>query len=140
MTVADALKAEEGWRPHVYPDSLGWATIGYGFLVDSRRGEGLPKEVAEYWLSYLVDEIRGELVGKWPPFLSQPADVRDALVLMSYQLGVDGVLGFKNMLSALEAGDRQGAAEHALESKWHEQTPERAQRVASIIRGSDGNT
>lgn len=138
MSVEDTLKVEEGFKAHVYPDSLGFATIGYGFLVDSRRGEGLPKKVAEFWLSYLVNEVRAEFVGAWTPFLSQPADVQDALVQMAYQLGVEGVLGFKLMLAALQKNDRESAAVNALNSTWHSQTPARAERVADLIRGHKG--
>lgn len=54
---------------------------------------------------------------------------------MAYQLGVSGVLRFRKMLEALRAGDREKAAEEALDSAWATQTPERAQRVARLIRG-----
>jgi lysozyme len=54
---------------------------------------------------------------------------------MAYQLGPSGVVAFKKMLAALEAGDRIAAAEAALDSKWATQTPNRAQRVAALIRG-----
>ena len=32
------LKRDEGWVPHAYKDSLGFWTIGYGFLIDEKRG------------------------------------------------------------------------------------------------------
>ena len=136
MTVADRIRDEEGWRPHVYSDSLGFATIGYGFLIDSRRGEGLPKEVADFWLASEIAKTERSLTDWWMPFLSQPPDVRDALTEMAFQLGVDGVLGFHTMLAALERGDRASAATAALDSKWHNQTPARAERVTSLLRGS----
>lgn len=136
MTVAERIKAEEGWSAHVYPDSLGYATIGYGFLIDGRRGEGLPLVVAEFWLDYLLTKIRDELATRWPPFSAQPIDVRGALMEMAYQMGVDGVLGFQRMLAALERGDRAMAAADALDSVWHAQTPARCERVAALIRGT----
>lgn len=135
MTVADDIRAEEGWRPFVYADTRGFSTIGYGFLIDSRRGEGLPKEVGEFWLTYHLARLRGELVGRWPAFLRQPADVQRAVLNMAYQMGCDGVLGFKDMVAALERGDRAAAAAAAIDSKWHQQTPARAERVAALIRG-----
>lgn len=140
LSIEDTLKVEEGWLAHVYPDSLGFATIGYGFLVDSRRGAGLPKVVADSWLDYLVKEVRRELDQKLPWLQSQPNDVQDALVLIGYQLGVSGVLGFSQMLASLQIGDREGAATHALDSKWATQTPDRAKRVAAMIRGDHGTT
>lgn len=136
MSVADNIKAEEGWRAHVYPDSLGFATLGYGFLVDSRRGEGLPKDVAEYWLAYNLRKITDELTEKWPAFVLQPTEVQEALTEAAYQLGVAGLLGFKLMLAALQRGDRRAAAIEALNSDWHKQTPARAERVSARIGGS----
>ena len=137
MSIEDDIRAEEGWKAHVYPDSLGYATIGYGFLVDSRKGQGLPKEVADFWLRWVVLETEGELIKRWPPFFSQPNEVKRALLNMAYQMGVDGLLGFHQMLSALENEDRAEAAAQILDSKFHQQTPARAERMAGIIRGPD---
>lgn len=130
------LRSDEGWRPHVYKDSLGFDTIGYGFLIDARKGVGLPHAVAEFWLRHAVKERLEELQRLWPAFKDQPADVRRAVGNMAYQLGPAGVVKFKRMLAALEAGDRATAAEEALDSEWHSQTPERAERVARLIRGT----
>lgn len=134
-TVEDALKVEEGWRPHVYPDSLGFATLGYGFLVDSRRGAGIPKPVADYWLAYVIGMNRVELDQKLPWLQSQPQDVQDALVLMAYQIGVTGVLGFHRMLEALQSGNRPEAAAQLLDSELHKQTPARTERLAAKLKG-----
>ena len=136
---ADLIR-DEGWRRHVYLDSLGYATIGFGFLVDERRGSGLPKQIADAWLDHLIDRKATLLRQRWPAFDEQPEDVQRALLNMSYQLGVGGLLNFRNMLAALEAGDRQEAARQALDSRWARQTPARAQRVAALIANSQPPT
>lgn len=129
------LKRDEGWRASAYKDHLGFLTIGYGFLIDERRGGELPPRIAEAWLKHAA-EIRWAQLTRLHPWLrDQPEDVQCALGNMAYQLGVAGVGKFKNMLAALEAGDRQHAAREALESTWAHQTPERAKRVAILIRG-----
>lgn len=135
MNILDDLKRDEGWRPHVYLDHLGYQTIGYGFLVDTRRGGGLPQPVAEHWLAYMVDRVEESLDARIPWWRSQPDDVQRALVNMAYQMGVNGLLNFRRMLAALQAGDRAGAAREALDSTWSRQTPERARRVTALIRG-----
>jgi lysozyme len=56
---------------------------------------------------------------------------------MAYQLGVEGVAKFVLMLTALERGDRETAAVNALASEWAKQTPDRAKRVATLIRGHE---
>jgi lysozyme len=129
------LREEEGWSAFPYPDHLGYETIGYGFLIDKRKGGGLPRPVAEFWLQYALNERVEAFRKLWPAFDNQPADVKNALRLMVYQLGPAGLFSFRRMLAALEARDRVTAAEEALESTWAEQTPERARRVAMQIRG-----
>lgn len=132
----ESLKSDEGWRESPYQDHLGFWTIGYGFLIDSRRNVRLPKKVGEYWLEVLAEEKFLELADRIPWIVDQPEDVQQALGNMVYQLGVAGVLRFKRMLAALERGDRKTAAVEALDSKWAQiQTPVRAKRVAALIRG-----
>jgi lysozyme len=146
MSVEETLKQEESWRASVYDDATGqpitkgtlvqgYPTIGFGMCVDAFKGTPMPKEVGELWLQMLEAEKRAGLTAQWQPFLSQPAEVRDALVLMAYQLGVEGVLGFKLMLAALAKNDREAAAVAALNSQWHVQTKDRCERVADMIRG-----
>lgn len=131
------LEREEGWRPHVYQDTLGYWTLGFGFLVHPGKGDGLPREVGEFWLRHKVTAILEDFPNRWPPYAFQPEDVQRALIQMAYQLGVEGVLGFKLMLTALERGDRETAAENVIASKLHQQTPARCERVARLIRGHD---
>lgn len=142
------LDAEEGWRAAVYDDATGqpitkgtlvqgYPTIGFGFCVDAFRGEPMPKEVGDLWQRMLVAQRIAALTVRWPPFVEQPDDVKRALIGMSYQMGVEGVMGFGDMIAALERGDRDAAATEALDSHWaHDQTHARAQRMATLIRGT----
>lgn len=132
--VAD-LKADEGFVPHVYDDHLGYATLGYGFLVDKDKGGRIPQEVAEFWLLYEVEHRWADLLEKLPWLEGQPEEVQRALLNMAYQMGINGVCNFKKMLAALKAGKRAEAAMEALNSTWARQTPGRARRVAGRIRG-----
>lgn len=129
----EQIKGDEGWRPHVYIDTEGYQTIGYGFLVDERRGGGMPREVGEFWLARNVDGIIHDLTRRLSWFADQPEAVQMALCNMAYQLGTAGLLQFERMLSALKSGDRATAAEEALNSRWAEQTPNRAERVARML-------
>lgn len=131
----DDLRRDEGWRDQAYRDSLGYLSIGYGFLIDERRRGRLPRNVGEYWLEVAARERWDALHAALPWLRYQPDDVQRALGNMAYQMGVEGVLGFKKMLAALEAGEREKAAKEAINSLWAAQTPERAARVAALIRG-----
>lgn len=130
MSVRDEVIREEGRVKHVYQDHLGFWTLGVGFLVDKRKGGEIPDAVIDFWLDYKLEEIRKHLDRVLPWWKTQPQRVQDGLVNMAFQLGVGGLLEFKNMLAALKAGDYPAAQAHARKSKWcEEDTPARAERV-----------
>ena len=62
---------------------------------------------------------------------------RAVLLSMAYQMGVDGLMKFKNMWAAINRQDWDDAADQMLDSKWARQTPERAGRHARIMRGEN---
>lgn len=135
--IAD-LRRDEGWSELPYRDSRSWLTIGYGFLIDERRSVKMPKEAGDLWLQSLVADRTLALADAWPPFETQNVQVQRALANMAFQLGVRGVLNFKKMILALERGDRLVAAQEALDSRWAKrQTPERAARMAALIKGDE---
>ncbi|HBR4398877.1 TPA: glycoside hydrolase family protein, partial [Klebsiella pneumoniae] len=54
-----------------------------------------------------------------------PADIEDYLVIMIFQLGVNGVSKFRKLLAAAKAGDRNGMRRESVDSLWYRQTPNR---------------
>ena len=121
------LKTQEGFRGQPYQDQLGHATIGYGTRLPLSEAE------ATLLLEYRLDRARAELMSRWQPFERQPHHVRQALLLMAYQLGVAGELRFTKMLAALEAGDIATAVAELHDSKWDHQTPLRTAAVAALL-------
>lgn len=129
--LARQLRGDEGTKSHAYQDHLGFWTIGVGRLVDSRKpGSGLRPEEITFLLNNDVDDRINQL-GKRLPWFAMLDDARKGVLLnMSFQLGVEGLLAFKNTLSMVEQGKYTEAAENMLLSKWATQTPERAKRLA----------
>ena len=134
----EALKADlerdEGRVPYAYTDSEGYWTCGVGFLIDKAKGAKIPDAVIDFWLDYEVKaKIRTlETVFSWWGTLD---DARQrVLANMAYQLGVEGVMKFKKMIAALQAHDYDTAADEMLDSDWHKQTPNRAERLISMMR------
>jgi len=134
--IADDLKNDEGWVPHAYQDHLGFWTVGYGFLVDKRRNGRIPQPVADYWLNWEIDRIWERLSEALPWFDDLPEQVQRALVNMAYQMGVSGLLGFRQTLALLADGKYAEAADQAMRSRWADQTPNRARRVTDWIRSA----
>jgi lysozyme len=125
------LKGDEGSKRFAYRDHLGYWTIGVGRLIDHRKpGGGLRPDEITYLFRNDVDDRLEQLTRRLTWFQNLD-DVRKGVLLnMSFQLGVDGLLGFKNTLELVRKEQYQAAGEAMLDSKWAKQTPERAQRLA----------
>jgi lysozyme len=133
--LARQLKGDEGVRKCAYADHLGYLTVGVGRLIDSRKpGAGLRDDEITYLLNNDIDD-RINAVGKALPWFQNLDDVRKGCLLnMAFQLGTDGLLGFKNTLALIRDGKYAEAAEAMLLSRWAEQTPARAKRLSEQMR------
>jgi lysozyme len=128
------LRGDEAVVPHAYQDHLGYWTIGVGRLIDKRKGGGLRPHEIDYLLRNDIDERIEELTRRLPWFQDLDDARRGVLLNMSFQMGVDGLLGFKNTLAMVKAGDYEGAAQGMLNSLWAKQTPDRAKRMSDQMR------
>jgi lysozyme len=129
------LKGDEGVKAQAYQDHLGFWTIGVGRLIDARKpGSGLRPEEIIFLLNNDIEDRIDQLARRLPWFLALDAARQGVLLNMSFQLGVDGLLGFRNTLKLVELGDYARAADNMLLSKWATQTPERARRMAAQMR------
>jgi len=127
----ESIKHHEGFVEHVYDDSLGIPTIGYGFAI---KDLVLEEDLCDEILLRKLRILGRSVMGKFPFFDSLPSDCKDVLMEMCYQLGVTGVSKFKKALKAMEDGDWEKAADEMLDSKWAKQTPNRAKEMSDIIR------
>ena len=127
---------EEGFVDHVYEDHLGYETVGYGFRVYEGDRRNYTQEEAELELSYRVvdlisDIAEDERLSK--TFFATDHRGRMVMVLMAYQMGINGLAKFKGFLSALESGDTSLAQYEMLDTLWAKQTPGRAGRTALLL-------
>lgn len=132
-----SLKKHEGFRPYAYQDSLGLWTIGIGRLCDrSKAGSGLTEAEAEYLLANDIARVEASLTTSLP-WMKSLSDARQRVLLeMAFQLGVNGLLGFRTTLDAIKGGSWQAAHDGMLNSKWARQTPARAKRLAEqMLKG-----
>jgi len=134
QTIINTLKFEEGFSSHVYKDHRGFDTIGYGRLVDESKGGGITEVEAELLLINDIGNVTKEITHRFPKFEQLSENRQTALILMGFQLGVPGLFRFKKMIAALDIGHYDRAYTEAIDSKWAKQTPNRALRVADLIR------
>ena len=125
------LNGDEGRRACVYQDHLGYWTIGVGRLVDARKpGAGLRPKEMDFLLANDIEDRVQQLTARLPWFTQLDEARQGVLLNMSFQLGVDGLLAFKNTLELVRTGKYLEASNAMLQSKWASQTPERAERLS----------
>lgn len=127
------IKNDEGVVLHAYPDSLGYLTIGSGILIDQRKGGGIKESENDFILDTRLSQLLNDMDLKLPWLVGKSDGIQRALCNMAWQLGLNGLLQFTGMLSSIKNGDYPAAAEHALDSLWAKQTPQRAARIAALI-------
>lgn len=139
--IVPLLRFEEGVRYTPYYDSLGYPSTGMGFKL-AGAGEPLPSFTIDdatinVWARGLINDVQSDMscVDSIVDAMYQCNQQRqDILTSMAYQMGVSGLAGFKLMLQAAAACDWNEAAAQMLDSKWAQQTPERANRHAAVMR------
>jgi len=130
----EELIRDEGVVPHAYQDSEGFWTIGVGRLIDKRRGGKLSDDEIEYLLINDVTRVVAELDRRLPWWRELDPVRRRVIVNMAFNLGVTGLLGFRNTLAHVRAGRWEAASRGMLASKWARQVKGRAVRLAKMMR------
>lgn len=132
--VEDYIKANEGWRAHLYKDSEGFDTIGYGFLIDKRKGGGLPKAVGDFWFNYLRSESLAELDRLVPFWRDMPKPAQKAIEDMAFNMGaVNFVTGWPQTWAAIERRDWDTVAANIAGSLYAKQVGKRADRNIDLF-------
>ena len=130
----DMLIRDEGLKLMAYKGSNGYWHTGVGHNLETNT---LSTKVVMQIMRDDIDRLREEMADsdRLTRLMSELDTVRNiALINMAFQLGVDGLLKFKNTLTALEQKQWHEAYNHALDSKWfREDSPNRAQRVAQVL-------
>ena len=138
------IKRNEGFVDHIYKDTLGYDTVGYGFKCKSLspdelacnngKYEPMSIEVAEQILDIKIMKLKNTVFKNIPWLVDYPLQIQDAICEMTYQMGMNGVLGFKNTLNLIKQRKFVEAADNMLKSKWAKQTPNRAKYVSNLVR------
>jgi lysozyme len=140
-----ALRIDEGDKSTPYKDSLQLWTIATGrcletnpltggefkFLLD--RGlltMSIKPEGDDYLLDIGIAAAIKQCAAHFE-FWSKLNDARqNALAEMAYQMGIDHLCGFKEMIRSMREDRWADVEEQALDSAWARETPKRAKQVA----------
>ena len=130
------LRRDEGVRYVPYLDSVGIKTVGFGHNLEAHPLELTYPLTDEQVNQILADDLvrvfsgLDRKIGWWRNLSCARQRV---LANMAFNLGVDGLLGFRRMIIAVDRGHYDQAAREMLNSKWATQVFGRAVRLAKMM-------
>ena len=132
----EELRRDEGVRYSPYLDSEGIKTVGVGHNLEAHPLELSYPLTDEQVNQILADDLVRVFSGLdrkigWWRNLSYAR--QRVLANMAINLGVDGLLGFRRMILAVDRGHYDQAAREMLNSKWATQVFGRAVRLAKMM-------
>ena len=127
----EQLKRHEGLSLKAYKCTAGKVSIGYGRNLDDK---GITQAEADLMLENDVLFLISVLPAKIPLFNGLNKPRADVLVNMAFNIGINGLLNFKKMLTAIDDGYFTRAAAEMLDSKWAFQVGDRALELAEQMK------
>tara|TARA_R110000764_G_scaffold2738_2_gene11729 strand:+ start:1660 stop:2082 length:423 start_codon:yes stop_codon:yes gene_type:complete len=127
------LKRHEGAETHVYMCTEDRYTIGVGRNVDPRGGLGLSEDEIDYLLSNDIVRCVKEINKEYIWFGDLNTVRTEAVISAFFCLGATKFRAFRKMIQAFERADYKEAATQLLDSRFAEQTGNRATELAEMI-------
>ena len=132
----EELADDEGCKYEIYLDHLGLPTFGIGHLIveaDPEHGEPVGTPVSEervrqaFSLDILV--TLEDCHRLYDDFDDLPEEAQLVIANMCFNLGYPRLSKFKGMKAGVDARDWNRAADEMVDSRWHDQVPNRAKRL-----------
>lgn len=128
--IYEQLRRDEGVRRELYRDALGNPTVGVGHNLAVPLSDRAIQTILEDDVHTAYETLNTRL-----PWVTTLSDARrGAIINLTFNMGIDGLLGFQKMLRAIQAGDFETAATELLNSRYAKQVGDRASRLATQLR------
>lgn len=136
----EEIAADEGRRNACYLCSESKRTIGIGHLITADDPEW-PMEVGDTITDERIDELFDEDIATtledcrilFADFDNMPEEAQRVFANMAFQLGRYRLSAFKRSIKYANEGAWLECSEEILDSKWHKQTPNRAERLSNRL-------
>lgn len=128
--ITDLLIKHEDLRTFPYTDTTGHLTIGVGHNLSN----GISIDEAMIILDDDINNKINDLKTYLPYYDSLPSKVQLVLIDMCFNLGIEGLLTFKNTLLLIKTGQYKKAADAMLKSLWARQVGNRAIEDSNILK------
>lgn len=136
MNIYSQIERHEGIRLKPYRCSKGVLTIGIGRNLED---VGITEDEARYLFKNDINRCIDEVWNNIPAAKNLNPARFAVLVNMCFNLGINGLLGFRRMLSALSDGDYRSAAAEMINSKWASQVSNRAKELSKQMVTGEWN-
>ena len=137
----EELADDEGCKLEIYLDHLGLPTFGIGHLVredDPEHGEPVGTPVSEERVRQVfsldIAVTLEDCKRLYDDFDDLPEEAQLVIANMCFNLGYPRLSKFKGMKAGVDARDWQRAADEMVDSRWHDQVPNRAKRLVKRMR------
>jgi lysozyme len=135
------LAEDEGCKFEIYLDHLGLPTYGIGHLVvegDPEHGQpvGTPvdEERVRQVFSLDIAATLDECQVLYPDFDELPEEAQLIIANMMFNMGRPRLSKFVGMKREVDARRFDAAADEMVDSRWHDQVPNRAKRLVKRMR------
>ena len=137
----EELAEDEGCKYEIYLDHLGLPTFGIGALIkehDPEHGQPVGTPVTEervrqrFSLDIAVTIEDCQVL--YDDFNDLPEEAQLVIANMMFNMGRPRLSKFKMMKKACDERDWNEMADQMVDSRWHDQVPNRAKRLVKRIR------
>ena len=127
MSLRSQLIRDEGSRTTAYHDSKGNCTFGVGHKGSTPLSVTVISLILNDDIATATTDLMHEL-----PLVAGLSPTRfNALINMTFTMGIGGVMEFKEMIDALRLDNYKAAADAIRASQWAKvEAPQRAERIA----------
>jgi len=137
----EELAEDEGCKFDIYLDHLGLPTFGIGHLITEKDpehgqpvGTAISEERVRRAFNLDITVTLEDCLRLFPDFDDLPEEAQLVIANMCFNLGYPRFSKFKNFIAAVEQRDWHMAADEMIDSRWHDQVPNRAKRLVKRIR------
>lgn len=115
-------------------------TVGHGFTGGTTLDSRMAKTISERKLEEKILEEHHK-IGLALPWYAQASFVTQTILInMAFNMGLKGLLGFRNTLAYIKARQYVQAAANMRKSKWYQQVPNRASYLARRMETQEIST
>ena len=126
------IKKNEGFSSRPYKDQLGNYTIGYGHLIRKKEIILFKKNFkVSFFQNLFENDFKTALDDYNKHFrkYSFSQNIKELIVEMIFQIGIQNVLSFKKTLRHIRKNNKFLAALEMMDSIWYKQTPLRVENL-----------